>query len=49
MKIPETVTDINSNAFNGCTALESVVIPDSVISIGDQAFSGCTALADVKV
>lgn len=30
--------------FEGCTALEEVIVPDTVTAIGDFAFYGCTAL-----
>lgn len=32
--IPDSVTNIGSNTFAGCTGLKSVTIPDSVTSIG---------------
>ncbi len=42
--IPEGYTDININAFSGCTTLERVDIPGSVDMIASNAFSDCTAL-----
>ena len=36
--IPNSVTDINDNAFDNCTGLTSVTIPNSVTSIGEDAF-----------
>lgn len=36
-----------NGAFNGCTALASVVIPSSVTSIRGYSFYGCTALTTV--
>ena len=39
--IPDTVTYIGANAFNGCGKLTSVKIPATVESIGKGAFSGC--------
>lgn len=46
IQIPNTVTSIESTAFNSCPYLASVNIPDSVTSIGDSAFQGCAALTD---
>ena len=36
--IPNSVTEIGSSAFSGCTGLTSIEIPNSVTSIGDYAF-----------
>ena len=47
--IPETVTYIGDNAFNGCGKLTSVTIPDSVTSIGWYAFQNCTELKEVSI
>ena len=45
--IPDEVTKIGDSAFEGCTALTSVMIPASVTSVGETVFNGCTALTDV--
>ena len=47
--IPDTVTEIDSEAFYYCSALEAVVIPDSVITIGSYAFYYCEALSSVTM
>ena len=50
--IPEGVTYIGNEAFNGCTSLASVAIPGSVKEIGGGgygAFSGCTSLKSVTL
>ena len=47
--IPESVTNIGSYSFEGCTGLESATIPSSVASIGSNAFNSCTSLTSVTL
>ena len=47
--IPNSVTIIGGNAFEGCKGLTSVTIPNSVTSIGDYAFRDCTGLTSVTI
>ena len=47
--IPNTVTKIYDNAFNGCTKLISITIPNSVTEIGSHAFVNCTSLTSVTI
>ena len=47
--IPNTVAEINSNAFYNCTSLTSVEIGDSVTIIGSNAFYKCTSLTSVEI
>ena len=48
-EIPNSVTSIRENAFNGCGNLTSVTIPNSVTSIGNRAFSDCRSLTSVTI
>lgn len=49
VQIPDGVTGICLNAFNGCDEITSIVIPDSVTSIDWYAFSGCSNLIGVTI
>ncbi|MDY3225228.1 MAG: leucine-rich repeat protein [Candidatus Faecousia sp.] len=46
--LPEGITSIGSNAFNGCTGLTGITFPDSVSAVGGGAFRGCTKLTQVQ-
>ena len=41
VSLPEGVTVIRDEAFNGCDQLETVELPSSVSEIKDNAFKGC--------
>lgn len=43
------LTTINSNTFNGCSALVSIAIPSSLTSTGNNVFIGCSSLAAVHI
>ena len=47
--IPNSVTNIKSNAFHYCRSLTSVTIPNSVTSIGNSAFENCSGLTSVTI
>ena len=47
--IPDSVTSIDSYAFEYCYSLTSVTIPDSVTSICHHAFFNCTTLTSVTI
>ncbi len=42
--ILESITEIGSNAFYGCSGLNSLEIPKNVVSIGENAFANCPNL-----
>lgn len=45
--LPDTLKDIDSYAFSGCSALKSINIPASVEDIGEYAFQNCSSLTSV--
>ncbi len=47
IKIPDSVTNIESFAFFGCSGLTSITLPDGLIVIGDSAFYGCSGLTKI--
>ena len=47
--IPDNVTAIGKNTFNGCTGLQSVIIGKHVTDIVNEAFSGCTNLTCIVI
>lgn len=47
--IPDSVKEIDFNAFNGCTRLTDIVIPDSVTEIECYAFQDCSGLTSIKI
>lgn len=51
--IPSTVREIKSNAFNGNSQIEEIIIEakggKGVTKIGDFAFAGCTKLRTIKL
>ena len=48
-KIPDDVTSIGDDAFQGCAGLTSVTIPVGVTSIGNYAFYDCYSLTTVTI
>jgi hypothetical protein len=47
--LPESVTEIKSGTFDGCTSLVSVALPEGLTSIGDYAFYECYSLTSVSL
>ncbi len=47
--IPDTVTFIGEEVFQGMTGLTRVVLPNSITSIADNAFYGCSGLTEVVI
>ena len=47
--IPDSVTRISNNAFNGCAGLTTVTIPSSISAIGNNIFYNCTRLMTVTI
>ena len=49
VSLPDSLTSIETSAFDGCTKLTSIIIPDGVTSLGDFAFRNCTQLTSVTI
>lgn len=47
--LPETITDLGTNAFSGCTSLSSIVLPGSISCIGSETFQGCSSLGSIII
>ncbi|MGN0474530.1 MAG: leucine-rich repeat protein [Acutalibacteraceae bacterium] len=47
--IPDNITEIGYNVFNGCTSLTSVSLPSTFKSIGNNAFYNCTSLTSINL
>ena len=49
VEIPDGITSIGSNVFDGCKNLTKVTIPGSVRAIGDRAFERCDHLVEISL
>lgn len=49
MEIPDSVTEIATQAFQDCAALEQLEIPASVQKIGEGVFDGCVNLQQLSI
>ncbi len=47
IELPQTLTNIEHGAFEGCTQLSNILIPKNVTFIGASAFAECTGLKEV--
>jgi len=47
--LPDTLTHIGEQAFNGCSGLTEIAIPAGVTEIGMAAFCGCSGLTEIAL
>lgn len=49
IKLPKTITYIDTHAFDGCSNLNKVVIPLGPIGIDDYAFTNCSSIQKIEI
>jgi hypothetical protein len=49
VKIPENISVIGPNCFDGWAQLQSVIMPDSIETIGKYAFANCKSLENINL
>ncbi len=49
VQFPDSVTEIDSDGFYGCSKLTNVDLNEGLITIGSGAFRCCTALAEIRI
>ena len=47
--IPNSVTALGEESFEGCEGMTTINIPNTITSIGAEAFEGCTGLKSVAI
>ena len=47
--LPDTVTYIGNDVFDGCRQLEAVKMSENISFIGNGAFNGCTSLKNIQL
>ena len=49
MTLPESITEIEYQAFNGCSSLKSIDLPSQLTKLGDGVFSYCSSLQEIEI
>lgn len=49
IEIPQSITEIGNNAFDGCDYLQKIDLPSSIVSIGGAAFENCDRLIEFTI
>ena len=49
IKLPDTLTSIENQAFSGCFSLTSIKLPNTLWRIGARVFQNCTNLTSIKL
>ena len=47
--MPDTISEIASDAFRSCTSLTKIVLPDNITQIAPYSFIGCEKLKEINL
>jgi len=49
VSLPSTLTELESQAFRGCTSLKTITLPEGCDKLGSFLFQDCTSLTSIKL
>jgi uncharacterized membrane protein len=49
VSLPNSITSLGENCFNGCDQLTSINIPTGITSLEDNCFNGCASLTSMTI
>ena len=48
IKLPDSLSALNSGAFSGCTSINNVYLPERITEISAELFKNCTSLSNIE-